>query len=61
MQVVGDTLKGFYEASKMKVNLKKSHIFCSTNIERQTQQKIYEILDILQAANLDKYLGLPLL
>lgn len=46
MRLVANTLNDFYSASGMKVNLKKSCMFCSKNMNKGTQQELSAILRI---------------
>lgn len=61
MRVVADTLKDFCEASGMRVNLDKSRMCCSKTVASPIQDELSTILGISRAANLGKYLGIPLI
>lgn len=59
--LVAKTLHDFCVVSGMKVNLDKSRMFCSKNIPQDVLQNVSHLLGIERAANLGKYLGIPLL
>src|ERR1044072_8474192 len=61
IQLVEKTLNDFCKASGMKINLEKSRMFCSTNMDSNLQNELSNILGITRASNLGKYLGLPIL
>lgn len=61
IQMVTNTLQDFCDASGMKVNLDKSRMFCSTNVDQRRQHELSAISGISRTSNLGKYLGLPLL
>lgn len=61
MLIVAKTLNEFCTVSGMKVNLEKSRMFWSNNIDQRVQQELSTIMGISRASNLGKYLGLPLL
>lgn len=61
MQLIAKTLEYFCTVSGMKVNLKKSRMFCSKTVDQETQQVLYDVLGIGRASDLGNYLGLPIL
>src|ERR1044072_2651484 len=61
INLVESTLGYFCQASGMKINLEKSRMFCSSNMDQNVQQELSSILGIARASNLGKYLGLPIL
>lgn len=52
-------LKLYEEASGQKVNMEKSAITFSPNVEVQCRQRILEVLGLTVVQSHDKYLGLP--
>lgn len=61
MELIAKTIHDFCVVSGMKVNLEKSRMFCSKNVDQNVQQELSTILGISRASNLGKYLGIPLL
>lgn len=59
LQLITQTLKEFFEASGMKVNLQKSRMFCSNVVDQRKQQELSIIVGITRASYLGKYLDLP--
>jgi len=60
-KVVMDTLNEFCIASAMKVNVLKSKAMCSKRVHESVKQSIKEISFIHFVANLEHYLGFPLI
>lgn len=51
VQLIAKTLNDLCGVSGMKVNLEKSRLFCSKNIDQNVQQELSNILGIRRAAN----------
>lgn len=60
-KVMMDCLKNFSKVSGLKVNLSKSLVFCSPNLNAGTKRCIGDKLNIPLAPNLGCYLGIPML
>jgi len=57
--VLRDILQKYEALSGQKINLQKSHVLFSRNVEPTRRTEICDILGILEGENLGFYLGLP--
>ena len=57
---IRETLDSFCDLSGLKVNLRKSKVFFSPNVDLDQRSELSEVLGFSSTPNLGKYLGFPL-
>ena len=57
---IRETLDSFCDLSSLKVNLRKSKVFFSPNVDLDQRSELSEVLGFSSTPNLGKYLGFPL-